>query len=143
MPKRMFSIVEANDLIPMLEMAFAQMARWRIVAEEAARSLGGEDVAAAILGGAPVPPGMDEAAQQLETAAKHLRRAIGHVREQGCVVKDLELGLVDFPAALGGRQVNLCWQFGEPEVTHFHGIDEGFLQRRPLHDSPEHEPLRH
>jgi hypothetical protein len=50
----------------------------------------------------------------------------------GCLVKDLDLGLVDFYAQLDGETVFLCWQFGEPAVTHFHGVEEGFAGRRPI-----------
>jgi hypothetical protein len=47
-------------------------------------------------------------------------------------VKDLEQGLVDFYAVMDGEPVFLCWQFGEPAVTHWHGIDEGFAGRQPI-----------
>jgi hypothetical protein len=48
------------------------------------------------------------------------------------LVKDLDTGLVDFPALHKGEEVLLCWQFGEDEVTHWHGVDEGFAGRKPL-----------
>jgi hypothetical protein len=54
------------------------------------------------------------------------------VQELGCVVKDVELGLVDFHSQVEGRHVLLCWQFGEAAIGHFHGLDEGFGQRQPL-----------
>jgi hypothetical protein len=48
------------------------------------------------------------------------------------VVRDLERGLVDFPAVIDGREVYLCWLLDEPTVTHWHGIESGFAGRRPL-----------
>ena len=48
------------------------------------------------------------------------------------VVRDLERGLVDFPAVMGGREVYLCWLIDEPSVTHWHAIESGFAGRRPL-----------
>lgn len=48
------------------------------------------------------------------------------------VVRDLERGLVDFPALIDGREVYLCWLLDEPQVTHWHGIESGFAGRRPL-----------
>ena len=48
------------------------------------------------------------------------------------VVRDLERGLVDFPAVMGGREVYLCWLLDEPSVTHWHAIEAGFAGRRPL-----------
>ena len=48
------------------------------------------------------------------------------------VVRDLERGLVDFPAVIDGREVYLCWLLDEPQVTHWHGVESGFAGRRPL-----------
>ena len=50
------------------------------------------------------------------------------------VVRDLERGLVDFPAVIDGREVYLCWLLDEPSVGHWHGIETGFAGRRPLTD---------
>jgi hypothetical protein len=50
------------------------------------------------------------------------------------VVRDLERGLVDFPALIDGREVYLCWLLDEPQVTHWHGIESGFAGRRRLPD---------
>ena len=48
------------------------------------------------------------------------------------VVRDLDRGLVDFPALIDGREVYLCWLLDEPAVGHWHGIEAGFAGRRPL-----------
>jgi hypothetical protein len=48
------------------------------------------------------------------------------------VVRDLERGLVDFPAVIDGREVYLCWLLDEPQVTHWHAIESGFAGRQPL-----------
>ena len=50
------------------------------------------------------------------------------------VVRDLDRGLVDFPAVLDGREVYLCWLLDEPAVTHWHAIESGFAGRKPLAD---------
>ena len=50
------------------------------------------------------------------------------------VVRDIERGLIDFPAVLAGREVYLCWLLDEPSVTHWHAIEAGFAGRRPLAD---------
>jgi hypothetical protein len=54
------------------------------------------------------------------------------VNALGCLVKDVEQGLVDFYSMLDGEAVFLCWQFGEPGVTHWHPVDEGFAGRQPI-----------
>jgi hypothetical protein len=48
------------------------------------------------------------------------------------VVRDLERGLVDFPAVIDGREVYLCWLLDEPSIGHWHGVESGFAGRRPL-----------
>ena len=48
------------------------------------------------------------------------------------LVKDLDRGLVDFPALRDGEEVLLCWQVGEGEVAYWHGLEEGFAGRKPL-----------
>lgn len=48
------------------------------------------------------------------------------------VVRDLDRGLIDFPALIDGREVYLCWLLDEPAVTHWHAIESGFAGRQPL-----------
>ena len=57
------------------------------------------------------------------------------IQETGCVVKDLDEGLVDFPSLIEGEEVYLCWKLGEEHIDFWHGVDEGFAGRKPL-DEP-------
>lgn len=59
-------------------------------------------------------------------------RLIHRIESFGCIVKDIDLGTVDFPSTRGGEPMYLCWKAGEPAVTHWHGTDEGFAGRKPL-----------
>jgi hypothetical protein len=64
---------------------------------------------------------------------KHeIGRLIYRIESLGCVVKDIDLGLVDFPSMLDDEPIYLCWKLGEPRVAYWHGIDEGFSARKPL-----------
>ena len=64
---------------------------------------------------------------------KHeIGRLIYRIESFGCVVKDIDLGLVDFPSMLDGETVFLCWKLGESRVGYWHGIEEGFSTRKPL-----------
>ncbi|MFZ0032874.1 MAG: DUF2203 domain-containing protein [Candidatus Cybelea sp.] len=64
---------------------------------------------------------------------KHeIGRLIYRIESLGCVVKDIDLGLVDFPAMLDDEEINLCWKLGEPSVAYWHAADEGFAARKPL-----------
>jgi hypothetical protein len=59
-------------------------------------------------------------------------RLIHRIESFGCIVKDIDLGTVDFPSTRDGEAVYLCWKAGEPAVDHWHGTDEGFAHRHPL-----------
>jgi len=75
-------------------------------------------------------------AERLDGLGIEVRQILQDVQAMGGVVKDLETGLVDFPghgpAVRGGPVVNLCWKLGEDAVRFWHGMDEGFAQRKPL-----------
>jgi len=68
----------------------------------------------------------------LDTSAERLKSAINKIQELGCIVKDLDIGLVDFPALYRGEEVFLCWKVGEPGIGFWHGIREGFAGRKPI-----------
>ena len=64
---------------------------------------------------------------------KHeIGRLIYRIESFGCVLKDIDLGLVDFPSMLDDEAVYLCWKLGEPRVDHWHRVEEGFGSRREL-----------
>lgn len=59
-------------------------------------------------------------------------RLIHRIESCGCTVKDIDLGLIDFPASMDGEPVFLCWKVGEASVAFWHPIDAGFRERRAL-----------
>jgi hypothetical protein len=61
-----------------------------------------------------------------------IREALEKIHATGCVVKDLESGLLDFPARINGEAVYLCWRLGEDRIRFYHAQDEGFAGRKPL-----------
>ena len=67
--------------------------------------------------------------QQLAGA---LKSALHRILETGCLIKDLEVGLLDFPALINNEQVYLCWRLGEDRIRFYHRQDEGFAGRKPL-----------
>lgn len=71
-------------------------------------------------------------AQRLEQLTETVRQALAEIAGMGGVTKDLGLGLVDFIHLREGREVHLCWRFGEDAVRYWHGLDEGYANRRPL-----------
>jgi len=71
-------------------------------------------------------------AKRLDELTDLVRQALAEIADMGGVTKDIGLGLVDFLHVRDGREVNLCWKFGEEAVRHWHGLDEGYASRRPL-----------
>ncbi len=129
---RFFTVEEANDLVAALEIEFGRVARVRAELGPLVESLGPEVAMAILQQGDEGPPGREADGVRLRALAAEITGALERVNDLGCLVKDLEMGLVDFHALVGGQQVFLCWQYGEPAVTHWHGLDEGYAKRRPI-----------
>jgi len=128
-----FTVEEANALLPALELAFSHLARLRSELEQAIRAVGGAEAAVAILQrGEPAVPGREAEASDLKRVAQEVGTAVEHVNGLGCVLKDLEAGLVDFYTMRDDEPVFLCWQLGEPAVAHWHTLDGGFASREPI-----------
>ena len=72
-------------------------------------------------------PGPERARASIEVAL-----GFEQLERLDIVVRDLERGLVDFPAVMDGREVYLCWLLDEPTITHWHAVESGFASRRPL-----------
>lgn len=70
--------------------------------------------------------------EEIRAEAQRIHECMRELRAIGIELKDYELGLVDFPAEREGRAVRLCWKFGEPAVTYWHDVDEGYESRHPI-----------
>jgi hypothetical protein len=75
---------------------------------------------------------LSEKASLLDTLVEQMTRKIAELEDLGVKVKDLDSGLVDFPADRYGDKVMLCWRYGESEVSFWHKLNEGFVNRKPL-----------
>jgi hypothetical protein len=132
MAERYFTPSEANELLaevrPLAESLVEHRDGMRLAAERRAR------LTARIAGNGgdldPQEPG--ELDEQFERESQAVARAVEGLQRLGLLVKDLDRGLVDFPALHNGEEVLLCWQVGEDEVAYWHGVDEGFAGRKPL-----------
>ena len=70
-----------------------------------------------------------------EESGSRLREVVEEIEGLGCLVKDLDIGLVDFPCRVGERELYLCWKRGEPHIQFWHSVEEGFAGRKPLDDT--------
>ncbi len=69
---------------------------------------------------------------QVDFLASQLEDQLARIAELGCIPKNLDMGLVDFPARVESKEGFLCWKIGEEKITHWHGLTEGFKGRKPL-----------
>jgi hypothetical protein len=69
---------------------------------------------------------------RLEELSEQVQAAAEEIRGQGIQIKDIERGLLDFPAVIEGQDALLCWQVGEDRIGFWHGPQDGFAGRRPL-----------
>jgi arsenite methyltransferase len=129
---RLFTEREANALLPLLEPLVARMreaARPRPEATEIVQAFGRRlDVSG---GGRPDASEAD-AQRELAESAEALHETLEELDGLGVQVKDPVRGLLDFPSERAGEIVELCWLHGEPAVSHWHRIGEGFAGRRPI-----------
>jgi len=131
--KRIFSVAEVNELIPQLSGLMGRAMDRYGQARELERRLREERDRIRVSGGGLIDPRDWKArAERLDGLGIEVRAALQAIIELGGAIKDLDLGLVDFPGVIDGETVNLCWKHGEESVGFWHRLDEGFAQRRPL-----------
>jgi hypothetical protein len=129
---RHFTAEEANaalaDVRPLVE-RMVEKRRLHVAALERQEELEGH-----IRGnGGGIPPAeLADTAAEVERLAKELAKAVDEIAAHGAEVKDLDEGLIDFPALRRGETVLLCWKLGEDEIRYWHAVEDGFAGRRPL-----------
>jgi hypothetical protein len=133
MPPRYFSPDEANELLPQVRVAAETLVEHRRAMVEATSKRAELATRIAGNGGDFDPQEPRELEEELEREAEAVARAVASLEELGVQVKDLDRGLVDFPALRSsGEEVLLCWEVGEDEIGFWHGLEEGFAGRKPL-----------
>ena len=80
-------------------------------------------------------PAFSNRKKEKEESEQALLKTLQEVQMLGCVVKDLCIGLIDFPCRVGEREAYLCWRLGEPSIRFWHAVDEGFAGRRPIDEA--------
>ncbi|HEX6491219.1 MAG TPA: DUF2203 domain-containing protein [Gaiellaceae bacterium] len=132
MAARHFTPEQANELLPRVRPLVEELVSHR-------RSLAVATVRHARIatkiagnGGGVRPHEVDALQSTIDAEAAGVVRCVEELQALGVLVKDLDQGLVDFPARRGEDEVLLCWRLGEEKVAFWHGRDDGFAGRRPL-----------
>ena len=131
--QRYFRIEEAEQLLPKIEPAVRELASLKSLFDETERELRSAAERITLLGGANVDREKVLGQRgQRDALASRLQHSMEAVQQHGCLVKDLDLGLIDFPTFFKGQEVYLCWKLGEASIGFWHGVQEGFRGRKPI-----------
>jgi hypothetical protein len=122
--ERHFTREEANALLPQLEALLTQL-------RESKDELTDSEAHEALAEAAPTNGGGEEG-RQVGVAFLEVRRLLETVERSGIVLRDIDRGLVDFPAIVDGEEIYLCWELGEDEVGFWHDLEGGYGGREPL-----------
>jgi hypothetical protein len=133
MSERTFNLEEAQSLLPVLESLLRTAIHGKKVMEEVEAEMQALAHRIFLNGGTHVDV-LATARRKAERAKAEQRAkdALSEIDSIGVLVKDLNVGLLDFPCEVEGRSVLLCWKMGEPSITHWHGPEEGFAGRKPI-----------
>jgi hypothetical protein len=132
MPRR-FTLAEAQSLIPSVDRLLREAVSLKPEYQQAESAIQSMARRISVMGGTMVDRGQAiDARNRRDAVAAKLRGLIEQVQEFGCVVKDLDEGLIDFPTLFRGEEVYLCWRLGETAIEFWHGVDEGFRGRKAI-----------
>jgi hypothetical protein len=141
---RFYDLGDANALLPELGAIVGVLGEQRTelvrLRDEvlASGNAGGEGAATTVGGAASGPDGPPISSElrltrlRMQGLIDQMAAGVARIDTLGLTLRDIEKGLVDFPALVSGRQVWLCWRLGETSIGWWHGLDTGFDGRRPL-----------
>ena len=134
---QVFTLEAANALLPQLRALVGRQLERRSAIETRLKSLC-ELVGEVPEHLGPLPgdaPPVATLKKELTARVEEYQAGWAEVEELGAVLKDPRVGLVDFYGRVEGRLVWLCWKYDEPEISHYHALDEGFSGRKALGES--------
>ncbi|MEB1806965.1 MAG: DUF2203 domain-containing protein [Bacillaceae bacterium] len=129
MEKKYFTIEEANELLPLLEVELTTLQQIQTTFQLKIKQL--KELKASRDHQRP-EQGIFTLESELEFLQMEANLHLRNIESKGVQLKGIDLGLLDFPAILNGEEVLLCWKQGESRITHYHGQHEGFSGRKPI-----------
>lgn len=130
---RYFTLREAEQALPEVERALRDAIFHKAEYGRASQELESSAQRIRMAGGSQVNRGAYLAVRaRRDTSAAALKEAMDRIEERGALVKDLDIGLIDFITRYRGRDVCLCWKLGEEGIGFWHGTEEGFRGRKPV-----------
>ncbi len=133
MSDRTFTLDESQMLLPILESLLRQAINGKKLIEDVDNEF--QETAHRVFLNGGMLLNVVHLAERKAERARAIRRvkdALAEIDATGVQVKDIDIGLLDFPCRVEGEILLLCWKLGEPSITHWHGTDEGFASRKPI-----------
>lgn len=132
-PHRLFTLTEAERVRKDLEPFLIEAIDCRKKLSSLENDLAAVSARIMMMGGVIVPyEKLSRLRAEHTHLAETLRSTLSRILETGCIVKDLDVGLLDFPAIIDNQDVYLCWKLGEDRIRFYHRQDEGFAGRKPI-----------
>lgn len=131
--QKTFTLDEATTLLPVLRALLKRAMDGKRTIAEVEKEL--QDVKHRILLSGGLLVDVQEMARRRaehDKAVQGIKDALAEIEAIGVQVKDLDIGLLDFPCAVDGEIVLLCWKYGEEKIQYWHGMEEGFRGRKPI-----------
>lgn len=136
MADRYFKLHEAQELLPVIGSYLEQAREQKLKVDGLNEELAHAAARIMLMGGSiPAHAELGRKKTERDEFASQVQEAVSKILDTGCLVKDLDEGLVDFPCLMHGEEAYLCWKLGEERIGYWHGIEEGFAGRKPLDDS--------
>lgn len=133
MSTRTFTLDEARMLLPVLESLLRTAIEGKKLIEEVDAEFEAIQHRVYLNGGTFLNiPYLARRKAGREKTLQNVKDAVAEIHATGVQVKDLDIGLLDFPCEVEGEILLLCWKFGEKEISHWHGVEEGFAGRKPI-----------
>ncbi|HKW18421.1 MAG TPA: DUF2203 domain-containing protein [Terriglobales bacterium] len=133
MSSRTFTLEEAQDLLPVLESLLRRSIDGKKLIESVDAELQAVAHSVFLNGGMSLNIlHLARRKAEREKTFQRVKDAMDEIDAIGVQVKDLDIGLLDFPCEVDGQTVLLCWKLGEKAISHWHGVTEGFAGRKPI-----------
>ncbi len=128
--QRLFTLEEATELMPRVRKLVQKMQSAKQEADQARQQF--EQLDASHARGNGYDMKREQLATKIVEYMRSVRQDMEALQSIGCELKDLEMGLIDFPSKRDNRIINLCWKIDEEKIAYWHSLDTGFGSRQPL-----------
>jgi len=136
MAQQTFTLEEAHLLLPVLESLLKQAIEAKKLVEQIDKEFQDLNHKIFLVGGLLINIAKTATRKaERERAVQKIKDTLSEIEATGVQVKDLDIGLLDFPCIVDEGTILLCWKLGEEKITHWHSLEEGFKGRKPIDEN--------